>query len=107
MPTISCSDDGGATDLDNLVLLCRHHHRLRHEGGYCARLIDGRPKFYRPDGVPIRPPHGPPPDPVRGATELRRRHRSAGHSIDQHTAEARSGGAPWWSPQSTLDALFT
>lgn len=26
--------DGGPTDLDNLVLLCAHHHRLVHEHGY-------------------------------------------------------------------------
>jgi Domain of unknown function (DUF222)/HNH endonuclease len=100
-------DDGGATDLDNLVLLCRHHHRLLHEGGYRARLVDGRPKFYRPDGTPIRPPDAAPPGPAPGACELRRRHRAAGYSIEQRTAEARSGGAPWWSPQPILDALFT
>ena len=100
-------DDGGATDLANLCLLCRHHHRLLHEGGYTATLIDGHPRFYRPDGTPIRPPDPPPPDPSRGTTHLRRRHRNAGHTITPHTAEARSGGAPWWSPQPTLDALFT
>ncbi len=26
--------DGGATDLSNLVLLCRRHHRMVHEGGW-------------------------------------------------------------------------
>jgi hypothetical protein len=26
--------DGGATNLDNLVLLCHAHHRLLHEGGW-------------------------------------------------------------------------
>jgi hypothetical protein len=26
--------DGGATDLDELVLLCRRHHRAVHEGGW-------------------------------------------------------------------------
>jgi hypothetical protein len=38
---------GGATDLDNLVLLCRRHHRLVHEGGYS---IDDRIRFYDPWG---------------------------------------------------------
>ncbi|HSS61195.1 MAG TPA: HNH endonuclease signature motif containing protein, partial [Candidatus Limnocylindrales bacterium] len=26
--------DDGLTDLDNLVLLCRRHHRMVHEGGW-------------------------------------------------------------------------
>lgn len=99
--------DGGRTDLENLVLLCRHHHRLLHEGRYRAGMAEGRPRFFRPDGTPIRPPDPPPADPSRGATTLRRRHRAAGHTIDQRSAEARSGGAPWWSPQPALDALLT
>jgi hypothetical protein len=28
---------GGPTDLDNLVLLCRRHHRMCHEGGWELR----------------------------------------------------------------------
>jgi hypothetical protein len=42
--------DGGRTDLANLVLLCRAHHRAVHEGGW--RLARG------PDGqVTATPPH--------------------------------------------------
>ncbi len=29
--------DGGETNLSNLVLLCSHHHRLLHEGGYTIK----------------------------------------------------------------------
>jgi hypothetical protein len=46
--------DGGATDLDNLLQLCGHHHRLLHEGGY--RIAHGpgdRIRFLRRDGRPI------------------------------------------------------
>jgi hypothetical protein len=38
--------DGGATDLDNLVLLCRHHHRTLHAGHWSL--------------VPATPAHAPP-----------------------------------------------
>ena len=42
---------GGETRLDNLVLLCRHHHRCVHEEGYEVRLsADGSATFLRPDG---------------------------------------------------------
>ena len=32
-------EDGGATDLDNLCLLCSHHHHLVHEGGWSLERI--------------------------------------------------------------------
>ncbi|UUY02095.1 HNH endonuclease [Svornostia abyssi] len=43
--------DGGTTDLDNLVHLCGHHHRLLHEGGYTVRCgPDGAFEFRTPAG---------------------------------------------------------
>ena len=43
--------DGGATSLDNLTLLCSHHHRLLHEGGFAIhRDANGDVYFRRPDG---------------------------------------------------------
>lgn len=49
--------DGGETRLDNLLLLCRHHHRLLHEGGFtCERLPGGRIVFRGPRGREIRAP---------------------------------------------------
>ncbi len=53
---------GGATRLDNLVHLCRHHHRLVHEGGFgVERRPGGEILFRRPDGrrivsCPVAPP---------------------------------------------------
>jgi Domain of unknown function (DUF222)/HNH endonuclease len=45
---------GGRTDLDNLVQLCRHHHRLVHEGGWSVRPDRGGGfEVRRPDGLPL------------------------------------------------------
>ena len=47
--------DGGATRLDNLVLLCRRHHRAVHEGGFgVMRGLDGVLTFLRPDGAHLQ-----------------------------------------------------
>lgn len=61
-------EDGGATELDNLVLLCPYHHRLHHKGlititGPAGRLVvtDEDGQTLHPGSL-ARPPSGPPPD---------------------------------------------
>jgi hypothetical protein len=59
---------GGSTSLDNLALLCHHHHQLVHEGGYTlVPATDGDPDAFAaltPDGRRLEAvppvPAGPP-----------------------------------------------
>ncbi|MFL5797892.1 MAG: DUF222 domain-containing protein [Actinomycetota bacterium] len=44
--------DGGETKLANLVLLCRRHHRMVHDG-FGLEMTDAGPVFSRPDGTPL------------------------------------------------------
>ncbi|WP_160312831.1 HNH endonuclease signature motif containing protein [Jiangella alkaliphila] len=50
--------DGGTTDLNNLVLLCGHHHRSVHHRGWTVRLgADGHPELIPPPWIdPARQP---------------------------------------------------
>ena len=102
--------EGGPTSLDNLLLLCRRHHRLVHEGGWRVERIDadaeagasdaGGPgpgdgamgpatvRFRRPDGrtLPRVPPRPAVPDaPVRALA-----HRQRDLGIDGDTATPRT-----------------
>ena len=53
--------DGGETVLENLVLLCRRHHRAVHEEGFRVTLdAAGEVAFTRPDGR-LFPQAAPPP----------------------------------------------
>ncbi|MEQ1911240.1 MAG: DUF222 domain-containing protein, partial [Vicinamibacterales bacterium] len=46
--------DGGKTCLENLVLLCRRHHRAVHEGGFTLTPHpDGSLIVHRPEGRPL------------------------------------------------------
>jgi hypothetical protein len=49
--------DGGKTDLDNLTLVCPHHHRHFDEAGWQCRLVDGLPVWIPPAWIdPERTP---------------------------------------------------
>ena len=79
--------DGGRTALDNLVLLCRRHHRAVHEEGFRVTLdAAGVAHFQRPDGRPL--PAAPPAPawagPALGPTNDRL--AVAGVEIDARTA---------------------
>ncbi|WP_232668285.1 HNH endonuclease signature motif containing protein, partial [Pseudonocardia sp. TRM90224] len=53
--------NGGPTEIDNLVMLCRMHHREIHASEWIVRMVDGLPEFIPPrwvdpDRVPRRQP---------------------------------------------------
>jgi len=85
--------DGGDTSIDNLALLCRHHHRLVHEDGFgVERTADGHIRFSRADGRVIEE-H--PQLPATGSIEgIRRGNRETGEAID---------ASSWIIPGDTLD----
>ena len=97
--------EGGRTELDNLLLLCRFHHRELHEGGFRVELAaDGSSCFYTPRGALI--PEAPlAPDLDRDPVEsLKDHHRRFGIQIDSMT------GFPRWEGESfdlghAIDAL--
>ena len=83
--------DGGETRLDNLVLLCRHHHRLVHEGGFTVALsAEGETCFRRPDGGVI--PAGADTRFSGNVSDLRLAHRRAQLRIDSRTLRPRWSG---------------
>ena len=78
---------GGATALDNLVLLCRRHHRAVHEEGFRVSVgPDGAARFVRPDGRPL-PAAPPAPDWDGAPLEPTAKHLAAAEiEIDGNTA---------------------
>ena len=86
--------DGGKTDLDNLVLLCRRHHRFVHEHGFTIDAADGgNLRFYAPNGRPIPEV----PEPIRidadiGHDDLCQHHSGAGLDITPDTADSHWDG---------------
>jgi hypothetical protein len=87
--------NGGETSLENLVLLCRRHHRALHEEGYrIEHTAGGELRFLRPQGWEI--PSVPPPPPLveDPLAELESLLDEEDISIDAHT------GFPRWQGES-------
>ena len=79
--------DGGVTRLDNLLMLCRRHHRAVHEEGFGVELRgNGDARFFWPDGRPF--PDAPPTPDWTGAplAPTNRGLTAAGITIDAETA---------------------
>jgi hypothetical protein len=88
--------EGGKTRLDNLLLLCRYHHRLVHEGGIRVKLLpNGEPQFSRSDGrtIAVAPvPRVLAEDPI---AVFERRHREEGLEIHGETGLPTWDGGSW------------
>jgi hypothetical protein len=93
---------GGRTDIDNLILICFHHHQVIHDHGYRIRRLDGRWEFLRPDGTAIPAVAVPLTGNAEGLVEM---HTRARLRIDRTTL------TPHWygerlDPEPILDALL-
>ena len=77
-------EDGGTTDLANLILLCNRHHRLQHQDAFTV-TADGTGDFTFRDrrGRTLGPPRGRP--------------RATAPDTPPCTTRARSGGNPDYS----------
>lgn len=88
---------GGETSLDNLVTLCRHHHRCLHRGEFrIGRDSGGELRFVDRSGEPIEPVTHPQFTGFGGAEaatgQLEQENRRRGVAIDRRTAVTRWTG---------------
>ncbi len=107
--------DGGETKLSNLVLLCRRHHRLLHEGGFSLRMSeDGAVQFFHRRGRSLEQSPAPPPVGLHAARELLEHLEDAGILITGRESMPTWDGRPFdlpyvmeclWKPPPHLEAV--
>ena len=93
---------GGHTELENLCLLCRAHHRAVHEYGYDVKVVDGNLVFYRPDGSVIA---APPPITSQPHKVVSLNH-AAGIEIDDETSVPTNWYGEQWDYDITVAQLM-
>ena len=89
--------DGGETRLDNLMLLCRHHHRLLHQEGYeIVKHGAQQFEFLTPSGgampASLAPQFSAAEDMESETLAIESEHNGLGLAIDSHTAVTRWEG---------------
>ena len=94
---------GGHTSLDNLILLCWHHHRLLHEGGYTIETDNE-------NGIRLRNRHGipvptTPRSPPGNTQALHQQNQRAGLTITPHTNQNGTDEEP--DLDQTVEALIS
>jgi hypothetical protein len=95
---------GGETSLENLVLLCFHHHRLVHEGGYTIENdAKGGLRFRNRHGVVC--PRLPPRPPPGSVDELRAENLQLGLRIGPRTN--RNGHGDRLELEQAVSAIAT
>lgn len=82
---------GGETSLDNLVLLCRRHHRLVHEGGFRVAREAGGIVFRSPAGAVITPNGDEAAAERSRGNVLRLYHDNASAGVDPPPESLRAG----------------
>jgi len=83
--------DGGETSMDNLVLLCRTHHRLVHEAGFgVQKTLNKGVVFSLPDGKII--PQGPDGRSRGNVVSIKLKNRRNGLNITPKTSIPRWHG---------------
>lgn len=99
---------GGETRLDNLVLLCPHHHRFTHEHGYAIERCSasGELVFRPPEGPALRESSPPLPPPPRDVLRVLRDWCAQQHvEVDATSLRSPWDGMRWYMNDYVDDVI--